>query len=37
MYGGRRTNKQILRGGTRATEAGTELAADLNRYSTIKE
>jgi lipid-binding SYLF domain-containing protein len=37
MYGGRRTNKQILRGGTRATEAGTQLAADLNRYSTTKE
>src|ERR1700730_5434586 len=37
MYGGRRTNKQILRGGTNATEAGTELAADLNRYSTRKQ
>jgi lipid-binding SYLF domain-containing protein len=37
MYGGRRTNKQILRGGTKATEAGTELAADLNRYSATKE
>ncbi len=37
MYGGHRTNKEILRGGTRATEAGTELAADLNRYSTRKE
>jgi lipid-binding SYLF domain-containing protein len=37
MYGGRRTNKQILRGGTKATEAGTELAADLTRYSTRKE
>jgi len=37
MYGGRRTNKQILRGETRATEAGVELAADLNRYSTRKE
>jgi SH3 domain-containing YSC84-like protein 1 len=37
MYGGRRTNKQILRGGEKATEAGTELAADLNRYSTRKE
>ena len=37
MYGGRRTNKQILRGGTKATEAGTELAANLNRYSTRKE
>jgi lipid-binding SYLF domain-containing protein len=37
MYGGRQTNKQILRGGTKATEAGTELAADLNRYSTRKE
>ena len=37
MYGGRPTNKQILRGGTKATEAGTELAADLNRYSTKKE
>jgi lipid-binding SYLF domain-containing protein len=37
MYGGRRTNKQILRGGAKATEAGTELAADLNRYSTRKE
>jgi lipid-binding SYLF domain-containing protein len=37
MYGGHRTNKQILRGETRATEAGIELAADLNRYSTTKE
>ena len=37
MYGGRRTNKQILRGGAKATEAGTQLAADLNRYSTRKE
>jgi lipid-binding SYLF domain-containing protein len=37
MYGGRLTNKQILRGGTKATEAGTELAADLNKYSTRKE
>ncbi len=37
MYGGRRTNKQILRGSTRATEAGIHLAADLNRYSTTKE
>jgi len=37
MYGGRPTNKQILRGGTKATEAGTELAADLNRFSTRKE
>ena len=37
MYGGRRTNKQILRGGMKATEAGTELAADLNRYSATKE
>lgn len=36
MYGGRLTNKQILRGATKATEAGTELAADLNRYSTRK-
>ena len=37
MYGGRPTNKQILRGGTKTTEAGTELAADLNRLSTKKE
>jgi SH3 domain-containing YSC84-like protein 1 len=37
MYGGHRTNKEILRGGTRATEAGTELAANLSRYSTRKE
>jgi lipid-binding SYLF domain-containing protein len=37
MYGGRRTNKQILRGETKATEAGIQLAADLNRYSTTKE
>src|SRR5437899_10163150 len=37
MYGGRRTNKEILRGGTKATVAGTELAADLNRYSATKE
>src|SRR5436305_311924 len=37
MYGGRRTNKQILRGGTKATEAGIQLAANLNRYSTRKE
>ncbi len=37
MYGGRLTNKQILRGGTKATEAGTQLAADLNRLSTRKD
>src|SRR5437868_2743039 len=37
MYGGRRTNKQILRGGAKATEAGIQLAANLNRYSTRKE
>ena len=37
MYGGQRTNEQILGGETKATEAGTELAADLTRYSTRKE
>jgi SH3 domain-containing YSC84-like protein 1 len=37
LYGDRLTSKQILRGDTRATEAGTELAADLTRYSTRKE
>jgi lipid-binding SYLF domain-containing protein len=37
MYGGRPTNQQILRGDTKATEAGIELAADLNRLSTRKE
>ena len=37
MYGRGPTNKQILRGGTKATDAGTELAADLNRFSTRKE
>ena len=37
MYGGQLTNKQILRGETKATEAGIELAADLNRLSTRKE
>src|SRR6185295_13496649 len=30
MYGGKLTNKQILRGATKATEAGVQLAADLN-------
>jgi len=37
MYGGQLTNTQILRGDTKATEAGIELAADLNRLSTRKE
>lgn len=37
LYGDRLTNKQILRGDTRATEAGSELAADLTRYSSRKE
>ncbi|MBZ5594958.1 MAG: lipid-binding SYLF domain-containing protein [Acidobacteriia bacterium] len=37
MYGGQLTNEQILVGETKATEAGAELAADLNRYSTRKE
>jgi lipid-binding SYLF domain-containing protein len=37
MYGGRKlSNKQILRGETKATAAGSELAASLNRYSTRK-
>jgi lipid-binding SYLF domain-containing protein len=37
LYGGQLTNKEILRGETRATEAGAELAANLSRYSTRKE
>lgn len=37
MYGGQLTNEQILTGDTKATVAGAELAADLNRYSTRKE
>ena len=37
MYGGQPTNEQILRGETKATDAGTELAADLTRYSIRKE
>jgi len=37
MYGGQPTNEQILRGETKATDAGAELAADLTRYSIRKE
>ena len=38
MYGGHKlTNKQILRGSTKPTTGGTELAANLNRYSSTKE
>ena len=37
LYGGRLTNRQILRGRTTSTAGGTELAADLTRYSARKE
>jgi lipid-binding SYLF domain-containing protein len=37
LYGGRPTNKQILSGKATSTVGGTELAADLTRYSAHKE
>jgi SH3 domain-containing YSC84-like protein 1 len=37
LYGGRLTNREILRGTTASTVGGTELAADLTRYSAHKE
>ena len=37
LYGGRLTNRQILRGKGNTTAGGTELAADLSRYSSHKE
>jgi SH3 domain-containing YSC84-like protein 1 len=37
MYGGHLTNEQIITGESKATAAGAELAADLNKYSTRKE
>jgi lipid-binding SYLF domain-containing protein len=37
LYGSKLTNRQILRGATKATVAGTELAADLTRYSNRKQ
>jgi len=37
LYGGRLTNRQILRGRATTTVGGTELAADLTRYSAHKE
>jgi len=37
LYGGKLTNKQILRGATKATAGGTKLAADLSRYSNRKQ
>jgi SH3 domain-containing YSC84-like protein 1 len=37
LYGGRLTNRQILRGKGNTTVGGTELAADLTRYSAHKE
>src|SRR5690242_3486673 len=37
LYGGRLTNRQILRGKTTSTSEGTELASDLTRYSAHKE
>src|SRR6266853_492020 len=37
LYGGRLTNRQILRGKATTTAGGTELAADLTRYSAHKE
>ncbi len=37
LYSGKLTNRQILRGATKATPAGVQLAADLNRYSNRKE
>jgi SH3 domain-containing YSC84-like protein 1 len=37
LYGRKLTNRQILRGATKATVAGTELAADLTRYSNRKQ
>jgi lipid-binding SYLF domain-containing protein len=37
LYGGKLTNREILRGATKATPGGVQLAADLNRYSNRKE
>jgi hypothetical protein len=37
MYGDHLTNEQIITGESKATAAGAELAADLNKYSTRKE
>jgi lipid-binding SYLF domain-containing protein len=37
LYGARLTNRQILRGNAATTAGGTELAADLTRYSAHKE
>jgi len=38
LYGGKKmTNRQILRGGTKPTAAGVELAANLSRYSSRKK
>ena len=37
LYGGRLTNREILRGKTTSTVGGAELAADLTRYSAHKE
>ena len=37
LYGGKLTNRQILRGATKATVGGTQLAADLTRYSNKKQ
>jgi lipid-binding SYLF domain-containing protein len=37
LYGGRLTNREILRGKATFTVGGTELAADLTRYSAHKE
>src|ERR1700732_55715 len=37
LYGGQLTNRQILRGKGKTTVGGTELAANLTRYSAHKE
>jgi lipid-binding SYLF domain-containing protein len=37
LYGGRLTNREILRGKATSTVGGIELAADLTRYSAHKE
>ena len=37
LYGGRLSNRQILTGKATSTAGGTELAADLTRYSAHKE
>ncbi|MBI2680107.1 MAG: lipid-binding SYLF domain-containing protein [Candidatus Solibacter usitatus] len=37
LYGGKLSNRQILRGATKATAGGVQLAADLNRYSNHKQ